>query len=463
MSTLCIGTDVGSRYIRMGFLEMLIYHSSLVKHEITDWTWEHGFCQGQGTKKQKRKQKPTTKKNKNGKFHIDTFLVPMKKKGTLMKHPRTHIVGMYRSRFRCRKEKDQTKEESSSSTTIYTNRSNRYVIDRMLDVGKKKWNTTARVTYEDSLKEMETLQTQIIPPGISYFVTMSRKNKRLKTLREVANAYERNEFDHHWHVMTNQLYQKSDNHVGRLILSNRIMGRPTESFFMDPDSCTSCMIFFVFNHVTNVHVCPKCGLTKDVLFISEDKSQDVLVTKDPNIGSTDTVKPPSEYHYIRGPLYRRYLYQFSSEAPVVPIGVMRVLYKYLSNVHLQNSVRCRPTPVANILRNHGFAKWANYSVRITKLFNGEPVPMIPVELLDRLVRRFDLIFQEASLRKKKLPSFEFITNILLRVEGREDLSQSFGLHKTRNVLRRIFKELCEVIHGVSATTQEFVWEPLPEF
>jgi predicted Zn-ribbon and HTH transcriptional regulator len=381
-----------------------------------------------------------------------------------MTHPRTHICGMYRSRFRCRKDTGQTKEDTlNTSTTIYTNRSNRYVIDRMLDVGKRKWESSAQETYEESRREIDDLEKCVINPGLSYFVDMSRKNKRLKVLHEITASYESQGHEKKWYFMTNQLYQKSDNHVGRLVLSNRIMGRPTENFYMDPDTCSTCMIFFVFNQVTNIHVCPKCGLTKDVLFISEDKSQDVLVTKDPNTGTSDTIKPVSDYHYIRGPLYRRYLSQFAADAPVVPISVMRVLYKYLSNVHLQNSIRCRPTPVANILRTHGFPKWANCSVRITKLFNGEPVPCIPIELLNRLVNRFDLIFQEASTRKKKLPSFEFITNILLRVEGRDDLAQSFGLHKTRNVLRRIFTELCDVIRCVSQTSQEFTWDHLPEF
>jgi len=116
----------------------------------------------------------------------------------------------------------------------------------------------------------------------------------------------------------------------------------------------------------------------------------------------------------------------------------RVLYRYLSNIHLQNSIRCRPTPVGNILRTHGFPKWANIAIRITKLFNGEPISVLPDALVERLVERFDVIFRESSKRKRKLPSFEFITNILLR---RPDLASSFALYKTRVVLRRIAADL----------------------
>jgi len=175
-----------------------------------------------------------------------------------------------------------------------------------------------------------------------------------------------------------------------------------------------------------------------LLFISEDNSQDVLVTKDPNTGSSVASKAHSDYHYIRSPLYRRYLGPFGETVPVVPTGVMRVLYRYLSNIHLQNSIRCRPTPVGNILRTHGFPKWANIAIRITKLFNGEPISVLPDALVERLVERFDVIFRESSKRKRKLPSFEFITNILLR---RPDLASSFALYKTRVVLRRIAADL----------------------
>jgi hypothetical protein len=190
-----------------------------------------------------------------------------------------------------------------------------------------------------------------------------------------------------------------------------------------------------------------------------------LVTKDPNTGSSSVTKATSEYHYVRSPLYRRYLSQFGDDVPVIPTEIMRVLYRYLSNIHLQNSIRCRPTPVGNILRTHGFAKWSSLAIRITKIFNGEPVPVIPKETINRLVERFETIFHEASRHKKKLPSFEFITNILLRIEGRSDLAASFALHKTRSVLRRISAELTSLIENVklSNNTTSLQWDNVPIF
>jgi predicted Zn-ribbon and HTH transcriptional regulator len=381
--------------------------------------------------------------------------------------PRTHLAGMYRSRFRCNKK--SAVHKSDAKTTIYTNRSNCHVIDRMLDIGKKRYYQNGKLEVVSDQHEIDTLDVQLMDHEMTNrnkidFFTKRRllERKRSGLSRRVA-AYQSGDYVKQWDHMTRQLYKRKDHHVGRLVLSNRIMGRPTESFFTDPDKCKRCGIFYTFDSVTSVHTCTKCGYTIDVLFISEDNSQDVLVTKDPNTGSSVATKAQSDYTYIRSPLYKRYLCQFGDSVPVIPTEVMRVLYRYLSNIHLQNSIRCRPTPVGNILRTHGFSKWANLSIRITKLFNGDPIPLIPEELIDRLVFRFDLIFRESSKQKQKLPSFEFLTNILLRIEGRPDLASAFALHKTRAVLRRIANDLYELIEKTKETSSELKWENLPIF
>jgi predicted Zn-ribbon and HTH transcriptional regulator len=381
--------------------------------------------------------------------------------------PRTHLAGMYRSRFRCNKK--SAVSQSDSKTTIYTNRSNRHVIDRMLDVGKNRHGQIGRKEYDSDLSEIETLDIQLADlemnnrHEMTFFTTRRLLERKRMTLKKRTKVYESGQYLKNWDTMTKHLYRRKDHHIGRLVLSNRIMGRPTENFFTDPDKCSRCGVFYTFDNITNVHTCTKCGLTIDVLFISEDNSQDVLITKDPNTGSSVASKPQSDYHYIRSPLYRRYLSQFGDDVPVIPTEVMRVLYRYLSNIHLQNSIRCRPTPVANILRTHGFTKWANLAIRITKLFNGDPIPVIPSDVIDRLVLRFDIIFRESSKKKQKLPSFEFITNILLRIEGRPDLASSFALHKTRAVLRRIAADLYMLIEHTEDTQSNLKWDNIPVF
>ena len=375
---------------------------------------------------------------------------------------------MYRSRFRCTKR--TTNSSSDTKTTIYTNRCNRHVIDRMLDTGKKRYDRTSVDDYQQNRKKLAALVDELAvleetERDLTYYTTLYTMKNQMQQLRVHIARFDSGQSQINWERRTKQLYKRKDQHVARLVLSNNIMGRPTESFYSDPDRCTYCSVFYVFDSVTNVHTCTKCGYTVDTLFISEDNSQDVLVTKDPNTGSSTVSKQASDYHYIRSPLYKRYLNQFGEDVPVIPTEIMRVLYRYLSNIHLQNSIRCRPTPVGNILRTHGFAKWSSLSIRITKIFNGEPVPVIPMAIIDRLVERFDTIFRAASKQKKKLPSFEFITNILLRIEDRGDLASSFALHKTRSVLRRISSELTSLIDHVRETDVQsgLSWDNIPVF
>lgn len=379
---------------------------------------------------------------------------------------RNHIVGMYRSRFRSKNGTKGNREDHGRKrhrTNIYTNRSNQHVIDRMIEVGKGKWETNAHKQYEEqkrTLKELEEEEKKLIPGSIDFYTDRTRIYRHKDELLQKIQSYEESEYVHTWDRMTELLYKKRDQNVCRLIYSNKMMNRPTETFYMDPDRCPKCMILFKFDSVTNTNLCSSCGLVVDVLFISEDNSQDTLVTKQPNSGCTMS-KPTTSYQYVRSPLYRRYLNQFSDNVDHIPLDVMRVLYKYLSNIHLQNSIRCRPTPVANILRTYGFAKWANYSIRITNIFNGEPNPILSDDLIKSLVGRFEVIFSESTKRKQKLPSFAFITNILLRIEGHPELGRSFVLHKTRNVLRRIYNDVRGLIETLPPN--EFSWDNLPDF
>ena len=380
--------------------------------------------------------------------------------------PRTHTATMYRSRFRCNKAGPAVPHRGTR-TTIYTNRMNRHVIDRMLEVGKKRHATLGQERHAADVVALGVLDTQLsqlTPSELAYYTSRQILTTQRETLVVRIQDYESGAYMRSWDNMTRVLHNRPDSHIGRLVLSNRIMGRPTEHFYTDPDKCTHCHVLYEFDQVSNDHTCPQCGYTVQVLFITEDISQDSLINKDPNTGVTTKV-PGSEYHYVRSPLYKRYLKQFGMDVPPIPLEAMRILYKYLSNIHLQNSVRCRPTPVANILRTHGFVKWASFSIRITKLFNGEAVPVLPPDLIQRLVRRFGLIFHESSTQKQKLPSFEFITNILLRIEGRTDLAGSFALHKTRSVLRRIASELYVFISRIKASGVEpdLLWEQLPVF
>jgi hypothetical protein len=145
--------------------------------------------------------------------------------------------------------------------------------------------------------------------------------------------------------------------------------------------------------------------------------------------------------------------------------VMQALYQYLSMIHLQTSVRCRPTPVASLLRNNGFAEWAPYAVVITKQFNGEPIPLLSEDITNRLVHRFEVIFRTCTREdvKQKIPSFELLTHILLHIEGYPKLAMGFSIHKSRNVVQKTLKQILNLVPILhSESPKEMTWTNFPD-
>ena len=377
----------------------------------------------------------------------------------------TYII-MYKSRFRCRMRKSNTYAEQESCTTIYSNRTNHHVIKRMLDTSRIRYMSMHHTSNQANILKLAELQQNsecVMVNSIGYHVRTRMVEDRRNELHRSIQAYALGEHETTWDTKTTQLYQRHTDNLEKLVISNNIVGRPVEKFYTDPEKCPLCMVFFVFDHITNINSCTGCGYTTNVLFVTEDNSKDEIVTKDPNacIGPL-VVRAVSDYRYIRSPLYRKYLLQFSEDIKPIPIDVMRVLYKYLSNIHLQNSIRCRPTPVSNILRSHGFIQWSSHAIRISKMFNGDPIPMLSPIMINKLVDRFDIIFNESNKLKMKLPSFEFLTNILLRFECRIDLAHSFSLHKSRVVSRRILSDLMNIVNNIGVDTT-YNWSNVPVF
>jgi hypothetical protein len=82
------------------------------------------------------------------------------------------------------------------------------------------------------------------------------------------------------------------------------------------------------------------------------------------------------------------------------------------------------TRVHAVARRNQFPKFIKY-------FNGEAVPRLTNQLIDKLVHRFIIIFKVANMQhasKQKIPSFEFLTHKLLHIEGETRLAKSFIKH-----------------------------------
>lgn len=366
-----------------------------------------------------------------------------------------------------------------TASDTYRNRANPYVINRMLASGLSTTDhhkATRTDTWTSLLRETSDKQKSLEPGHISYLVDRA-------WLRRLQGQYTRSlsrvgqDVGTTWArratILKDTRCTTSGSSMGRLILSSTLLARPGEIFFSNEICCSDCNHPFRFDSKTHVRACVVCGVARKVLFLAEDRSQDSLVAKTP-LSVPDTPEAPVvQQHpkgrsmYLRSPLFRKFLSQFSEEAPVIPPEVMRTLYQYLSNIHLQTSVRCRPTPISSILRGNGHANWAHTSVLISKLFNGEPVPVIAPALIEKIVHRFDIIFHVANRgsqqkSKKKIPPFEFLAHVFLYLEGRRDLSIGFSVHKSRAVLLKTFDQLSSILEDVVLSEiNDVVWEPLP--
>ena len=208
--------------------------------------------------------------------------------------------------------------------------------------------------------------------------------------------------------------------------------------FIDRDICKKCNVDFINLSEESMNICPSCGHNEHHLFCKSDF-----------IESEDGRKQT----YERSPLYRKYLMQFHEDAIDPPTDVLEKIYKQLSKIHIMLPSKVKPTPIIQILRDEGLTKWVPFSIRIVKKINQEPIAKLSDELIDRLVLRFQKITKAFTFTKnknrKKILNFEFLTKQFLLMENRADISEWFGVHKTRQVLFNADKRLqecCKIIN-----------------
>ena len=217
--------------------------------------------------------------------------------------------------------------------------------------------------------------------------------------------------------------------------------------FVEINKCNKCattMSFFTQDHTL---MCDKCGNTEYETRLGWD-----IMEQDPF----------SKHTYNRTPLYRKYLEQFRDDTINPPDHVFQVVINELSKTQMMVSSKVRPTPVTQILRKYGLQKWCFMAVRITKTINKEPIITIPRALIDRLVNRFkeiSTLFANYSVQRKKILNFEYLTKQFLLMENEHELSESYHLHKTKDVLAAADHSLYKYCKQLSATST-MKWIPV---
>ena len=260
---------------------------------------------------------------------------------------------------------------------------------------------------------------------------------------------------------------------GTLSILNRMLcPSSVESLFLDIDICHKCNELLVFCAVTYTNTCPKCSSTTCVLVASEDMLSDVLIYRlqypvcnaievENRFVMADTVVPQRSTIYLNTKIlaYSRYLEQFSELFPVIPVDLMNCVYRLLSTIHIHTPHRCRPTPVANILRTNGYMAWCYAATRISFFFNGQTIPILTVANIEQLSERFKVLFRASMLPqyKMKLPNFEIITHCMLRIDGYHELARCFQLNKTCAALYTVNERIQQLISIAAKIDTKFTW------
>lgn len=306
--------------------------------------------------------------------------------------------------------------------------------------------------------------------------------------------------------------------VDTLTIVNNILGRGPEILSVDADRCEKCNGILTFDQPRNLSVCGICNTVISRLFVAEDSTVDVLIlrvgmsgtsaisrsrkqggntlvlgndeskarhlqilgeTKDTiTMSSTQrpkrkksTCAPLSENpdrkelqlhavadHVVkRVGQYKEFLNQFAENRPEIPQKIISLIYRELAPVHLLNSVKCKPTPVCTILRNHALHEFIPMAPLISRTFNGQPTPKFNMDLIGRLQKRLSVLAQVSTETQRKSLGIELLVAVCLRCEGEDDFARAFSLLKTRVVLRTANERLKNVIANAKILEPDLAW------
>lgn len=223
--------------------------------------------------------------------------------------------------------------------------------------------------------------------------------------------------------------------------------------------CSKCNSELMFNQTTHQLTCSFCKFCFTSMFVSRDYSEDAVANSRYMKAALNTSPEPNssvvENHAARVLQYQKWLQQFASDAPPTPPQVLALLYRELAHVHVVSSTRCRPTPVAAILRAHGFREEAACAVRITMECNGLEPPQLDPHLIRNMVQRFEeLTYLEARHpQHRKMYTFEFLSAVIFWAEGRSDLLPLIFVHKSRDIIKLCDDRVRSIVRDLQTTSQ----------
>lgn len=443
---------------------------------------------------------------------------------------------MFESRLRAAWHQNQKDKHSTvvnsrfaATPTLYRNRAHTFVLQRNKENGAllaqkkhtealnalyvKKRNYESSSSYSSSSASSVSVWTS---PCIDDIFHIKRARYNQESVQKEITQLEKIIPEKQWYERIQHLKPEF---VASLAVLNHASGASEELFTIDSDRC-DCGRIFRFNCVTHMNTCDVCQEPRPVLIAAEDvQTENIATVASPTIvaagsaiGSpiattntpknTDTTtttttsmalvplsrkRSAHNNNMANSPktasanalqkelaAYEKYLLQFAPDACELPSELWTKLYESLASMHLFNSLRCKPVPVAKILKDNQLQMYCSHSVRITKLFNGDPVPILSHELILRLVNRLRDVRKIALLLQQRqennqttitsisstainLPGHEVLTHFFLLAEQQPKLASAFSTHKTLNVSQNQTQKFQSLLE-MCAKTSELNWQ-----
>jgi hypothetical protein len=373
------------------------------------------------------------------------------------------IVNMYESRLRATVRRGTSDVDCQMGVPVtthqYRNRTNVHVLQRYLDEAEARLPITVQ---EHALRLEQVIADNEVGPDDDVLDRRLKSRRQAVARTDLIDLQER--MSRRWEGITSQLTHTTG--VATLAISSKLLGRTTEVFSVDSDRCSTCGRILIFDQSCHLSVCTTCRIVQSVLVVAEDVCNDVMVFKaqtlaDPTYPVTaapgDDIVAESNSDEDKIQQYTGYLAQFAADVAPLPTVVLECVYRNLSTIHILTNVRCRPTPIVHILKQHELVAYIPQAVRISKIFNGEKVPCLDGPLMQRLVSRFRILVAVARTSEVKLPSNDMMSHILLHLEGRSDLAECFPLQKTQSVLALSDDKVRLLIEGSRNIFPDMSW------
>lgn len=213
------------------------------------------------------------------------------------------------------------------------------------------------------------------------------------------------------------------------------------------NKCDKCSINMKMNDITGEIYCEKCGLTKDIIIMTEKNSYN------------DPPKEANYFAYKRINHFNEWLAQFQAkESTDIPEKIYKEIYYELNkNINLEIK-KISYQQIRSILKKLKYNKYYDNIPHLINIISGEKAPKLNIEseeILRSLFKEIQLPFMKhCPPTRKNFLSYSYVLHKFCELLEYDHLLCFFPLLKSREKLQQqdqIWKKICE----------ELSWEYIP--